>query len=276
MRKVIIVSHTSDTFARSSLEKALKDEGYLDEGIWMLFDNDKASNYLTSNASRVQEAIVVVLLASENLRKSQLGESTFLQQLRDICEESSTLVVILQQIDDAASLFEGFRIFPKNGPPILRQHADKVQQDFRTIARCIVNTINKAPEDIDVFVSYAREERDFAELVRLHLDQEQLVAWHDERIEAGDRWRGTIDESIRRAKSMVVVVSPSAMNSQYVTYEWAFAHGAGVPVIPVLRTKVELHPCLAELQYIDFSGDERPWSKLAERIRSSSKIAPQT
>ena len=41
------------------------------------------------------------------------------------------------------------------------------------------------------------------------------------------------------------------------TYEWAFALGSGVPVLPLLLNSAEadLHPRLRTLQYLDFSID---------------------
>lgn len=68
-------------------------------------------------------------------------------------------------------------------------------------------------------------------------------------------------------------MSPEARASEYVTYEWAYALGAGISVIPILYKQTELHPRLAALQYLDFTSfNHRPWDELIRAVtRASSK-----
>jgi hypothetical protein len=67
-------------------------------------------------------------------------------------------------------------------------------------------------------------------------------------------------------------MSPDSINSHYVTYEWAFAHGLGKPIIPLLYQKTDLHKKLSDLQYLDFTHRTiRPWDQLFERIGSMAK-----
>jgi HEAT repeat protein len=68
-----------------------------------------------------------------------------------------------------------------------------------------------------------------------------------------------------------VVMTPKAKESEYVTYEWAFAWGAGVRVIPILLKPTELHPRLEALQYLDFTNRmARPWDKLIEALQEAA------
>lgn len=48
------------------------------------------------------------------------------------------------------------------------------------------------------------------------------------------------------------------------TYEWTFALGVDVKVIPILLEPTPLHPRLEVLQHLDFSihRSARPWDKL--------------
>jgi len=61
---------------------------------------------------------------------------------------------------------------------------------------------------------------------------------------------------------------PQSAQSVYVSYEWAFALGAGVPVIPLLLnlTYSALHPRLSTTQGLDFSGS-RPWDNLLTSLK---------
>ena len=103
-----------------------------------------------------------------------------------------------------------------------------------------------------VFVSYKKpEDGDFADLVVSRIEKAGYSPWIDnDKLEAGKDWRNDIDQAIRESCALIVIMSPEAGKSPYVTYEWAFALGAGINVIPVLLKKTELHPRLEALQYL--------------------------
>src|SRR5229473_2093889 len=105
-----------------------------------------------------------------------------------------------------------------------------------------------------VFVSYAREDKDFARQLSLRLRESGRIPWQDlSDLKGGETWESTIDAALRGAEALVVIMSPHATKSQYVTYEWAFALGAGVLVIPVVKKRAKLHRRLSSLHYIDFT-----------------------
>jgi uncharacterized protein YciU (UPF0263 family) len=86
-----------------------------------------------------------------------------------------------------------------------------------------------------IFISHHGDDGDFADVLKLNLQNADFEAWIDtDRLRVGDDWRKEIDEAIRSAVALIVVMTPSAKSSEYVTYEWAFAWGAGVKVIPIL------------------------------------------
>jgi TIR domain/Trypsin-like peptidase domain len=124
-----------------------------------------------------------------------------------------------------------------------------------------------------VFISYSHEDSDFAEVLISKIEKEGLSIWADsDRLNAGEDWRSTIDQAIKEAFVLIVVMSPSAKASEYVTYEWAFAWGAGVKAIPVLFKPTELHPRLESLQYLDFSNRSfRPWDKLIKLVKNEAE-----
>jgi len=125
-----------------------------------------------------------------------------------------------------------------------------------------------------IFVSYSHEDGDSAEILRREIEAKGFAAWMDEdRLSAGDNWREEIDQAIREAAALIVVISPSAKDSEYVTYEWAFALGVGIRVIPVLLKHTELHPRLKDLHYLDFTNRKaRPWDKLFENLHNAQKF----
>jgi len=119
-----------------------------------------------------------------------------------------------------------------------------------------------------VFISYCREDAAFAQAVEQRVKAAEFTTWRDLDVRAGGDWRSEIDDGIKDAMAVIVVMSPQSAQSVYVSYEWAFALGAGVPVIPVLLnlTFSGLHPRLSTTQGLDFSGD-RPWKKLLTSLQ---------
>jgi HEAT repeat protein len=126
-----------------------------------------------------------------------------------------------------------------------------------------------------VFISYCHADRDFADLVDRFLRDAQLLTWMDKpALRAGDSWREEIDKAIVDAAAVVVVLSASAIKSLYVTYEWSFALGLGLRIVPVLLEAglERVHPRLAALQAIDFSDPRsRRWHELSSVLREFSE-----
>ena len=86
-----------------------------------------------------------------------------------------------------------------------------------------------------VFVSYKHEEKEFADTLIRQLQMAGFAVWVDtEQLRAGENWREAINFAIHYSFVLILVITPEARESQYVTYEWAFAQGAGVKVIPTL------------------------------------------
>ncbi len=125
-----------------------------------------------------------------------------------------------------------------------------------------------------VFVSYCHDDADFAQILKEQLVQAGFSVWKDLDLQAGDNWRSEIEEAIRSALAVALVLSERAAASAYVSFEWAFALGAGIPVLPLLL-KIQpnsLHPRLTTLQALDFSNYMlRPWDALTRTLKALSQ-----
>ncbi|HYB01696.1 MAG TPA: TIR domain-containing protein [Ktedonobacteraceae bacterium] len=119
-----------------------------------------------------------------------------------------------------------------------------------------------------VFISYQHNDDDFAELLKLKIKDAGFDSWVDsEDLQAGEEWQVSIDQAIKGAFALIVIMTPEAQASEYVTYEWSFAWGAGVKVIPVMYKQTQLHPRLKTLQYLDFTSKPKPWDKLFDALK---------
>src|SRR5579859_7511439 len=96
-----------------------------------------------------------------------------------------------------------------------------------------------------VFLSYENEDRDFAETLMSRLEQNGVQACDHKNIPyPSDGWYSEIDQAIRQAAALIVIMTPMASASESVTYEWIYALGADIPVIPVVVKDTVLHPRL--------------------------------
>jgi HEAT repeat protein len=123
-----------------------------------------------------------------------------------------------------------------------------------------------------VFISYAHVDVDFANRLKREIENADFTVWIDtERLRAGEDWRTEIDNAIRDSMALILIMSRASLNSKYVAYEWAFALGIGVKVVPVLIAQVgfgEVHPRLEVLQYLDFTHyGAGLWERLIQRLR---------
>lgn len=127
-----------------------------------------------------------------------------------------------------------------------------------------------------IFISYNHEDGDFTEVLRSKLEQTGFIIWTDAALRGGEDWRKGIDQAIREAFSLIAVITPEAKASEYVTYEWAFAVGAKVKVIPIMLKRTNLHPRLESLQYLDFTDRQlRPWDELISVLKEAESSKPE-
>lgn len=106
----------------------------------------------------------------------------------------------------------------------------------------------------NIFLSYSRRDIKRVEELRQALIGQGYRPWIDPNPRPGQDWRRDIDDAIKNADAMVVVITPESANSTYVTYEWAYAMGHDVPVFVVVFHSAQMHPRLQALNVFDVTG----------------------
>ncbi len=124
-----------------------------------------------------------------------------------------------------------------------------------------------------VFISHAKKDKDFAQFLKLELKKADIDVWMAvDELGSGDVWRQEIDDAIWESSALILVMSPDAKKSEYVTYEWAFAFGAKVKVFPIKLKDVKWHPRFESIQYEDFSNPYKmPWDNFIKKLKSNEK-----
>jgi HEAT repeat protein len=121
------------------------------------------------------------------------------------------------------------------------------------------------------FLCYHQHDQALVQTLKTTLEAWEIPVWVDmEKTHAHSIWSMAVEQALRKAFAVVVVMSPAAEACQYVTYEWAFALGAGVRVIPLLVEQTDWHPRLTHLSYLDFTKPSTAaWDDLQLLLRQS-------
>lgn len=102
-----------------------------------------------------------------------------------------------------------------------------------------------------VFISYSKQDIDFARHLRRLLAAQGFSVWLDEsRLAPSSRWWTEIESNIERSAALIVIMSPHARDSDWVEREILYAERLNKPIFPVLLSG-EDWPRLANLQYAD-------------------------
>ena len=92
------------------------------------------------------------------------------------------------------------------------------------------------------FLSYSHEDLSFVATLLEGLDNIGARIWYDEGIRPSEEFIEVIAERIKRAKALILIISPSSVSSSYVQKEVSFAFIAGIPIIPIYKESTPLPP----------------------------------
>jgi hypothetical protein len=127
-----------------------------------------------------------------------------------------------------------------------------------------------------VFISYSRKDFYFAESLAFHLAERGIANWLDaNHLAPGGEWSEEIDRALDEAQTVIVVVTPASVRSEYVRREWKRAHAQGDRLILALFRSCKLPPELQHARVVDFRGAFRPaLQRLTPLLGSSCEAAP--
>jgi len=112
------------------------------------------------------------------------------------------------------------------------------------------------PPDAPTFISYSREDSEFALRLAEDLKAAGANVWLDQTdIAPGQRWQRSVQEALQNTPRVLVILSPASVNSHYVEDEITFALEEKKTVIPVLYQECKVPFRLRPLQYVDFRSD---------------------
>ncbi|MBV9760854.1 MAG: SUMF1/EgtB/PvdO family nonheme iron enzyme [Acidobacteriaceae bacterium] len=130
----------------------------------------------------------------------------------------------------------------------------------------------------DVFLSYKREDIDFARNITQALTESGISVWWDDQITPREAWDAEIERAIAAAPAVAVLWSPRSVTSEWVRTEAHFAKDRQ-KLVPALIEPCTLPIAFALTQTVNLAGwggnrDDRQWRKLLAWISELVAITP--
>jgi hypothetical protein len=133
------------------------------------------------------------------------------------------------------------------------------------------------------FISYSKQNKDYARRLADYLLDHGFDIWIDDRIDYGENWLDTMFQAVVECAAFVVVMTPEARQSRWVQREVAWADEREKKFFPVLLNG-DNWPIFVLTQYADVSDGSLPdpgfIQELSEyvpsRLRQGTDVAQQT
>ncbi|NER79747.1 MAG: toll/interleukin-1 receptor domain-containing protein [Leptolyngbya sp. SIO1D8] len=110
----------------------------------------------------------------------------------------------------------------------------------------------------NIFLSYARADgQTAATRLRSELERAGFQVWRDiEDMQGGQAWKDQLRQAIRTVDTVVVLLTPAAVVSKYVEWEWENALTLEKRVIPLLILPCDVPDELTRLHYHNLSAGQ--------------------
>jgi hypothetical protein len=121
-------------------------------------------------------------------------------------------------------------------------------------------------EPTDVYLCYSRADRAYVARLAEHLAAQGLTVWWDFEIMPGERFAREIQQRIRACGVFVLVLTPSAAQSKWVSRELHYADDLGKPIVPLLLEVCEPPLLVTELHREDVRDGGLPGAHFLKRL----------
>ena len=109
-------------------------------------------------------------------------------------------------------------------------------------------------EESKVFISYSRQDADFALKLGKDLKAKGINIWVDKLdIKPGEIWDNAVEKAMKTSGKVLIVLSPTSVSSLNVMDELSYAFDEGKTIIPVLHIECDRPFRLRRRQFCDFT-----------------------
>jgi len=209
---------------------------------------EKLAEHVTAPLTSVHRRILSTLAIFNGapVQATMLGELLQIDDVETILEELEERHLVRTQ----ASFTRPQRMGATAG------FAEDERAEFRDRPLAAKLTQPLQPPIQFAFLSYAREDAEFVLRLAKDLRTGGAGVWVDQLdIAPGQRWDRAVEDALAKCLQLVVVLSPSAVESTNVMDEVSLALEDGKTVVPVLHRQCKIPFRLRRLQYVDLSLD---------------------
>src|SRR5262249_20906444 len=118
-----------------------------------------------------------------------------------------------------------------------------------------------------LFISYSRADRPYVDRLAAHLRNAGIEVWYDYDLDTGERFAEIIQTQINGCAGLLVVMTPAAMSSPWVSREISYAHHRGRPLLPLMLIACDDHFLLFDIHREDVTGGRMPDGRFLTRLR---------
>lgn len=125
-----------------------------------------------------------------------------------------------------------------------------------------------------IFISYSRHDTEYVSSLVEALRKQGFEVWFDKNIRTGTDWDDAIEEQLKTADAIVLVLSKTSVASDNVKDEISYAMGLGKQVNPIKIEECEVPMRLARKQFVDFTtmGHEAGFERLVSDLRKNLEL----
>ncbi len=108
-----------------------------------------------------------------------------------------------------------------------------------------------------IFISYSRKDIDFVRKLAADLEKANYDVWWDiTDLRGGDEWVTRIEAAIEASQTVIVVLSPNSLQSEWVRKEYTQAIGLHKRIIPIMFAPSPVPFALNTINYVNFVSGE--------------------
>ncbi len=124
------------------------------------------------------------------------------------------------------------------------------------------------PIESPIFISYSRQDHAYVERLIAAFDERGLSVWLDNRIDYGTAWQREIEKHLEACQAFVLVMTPRAYESHWVTCELSVALELKKPIFPLLL-EGRRWLSAAAIQTVDVTGGTLPPKRFFDAVSAS-------
>ncbi|MET9564305.1 TIR domain-containing protein [Streptomyces tauricus] len=128
------------------------------------------------------------------------------------------------------------------------------------------------PDDArGVFISYAHQDRHWAEWITWMLKNAGVSVFNDSDISPGANWRRVLESNLKSASCVIALLSSNYVSSDWASHEWMVAAAAGKRrLLPVRIEEFNMPRTFAQYQYVNLVS--LPEGQARQQLLESVKL----